>query len=122
MRTVHAGLKTAHLSQAKLIKHWERAARSYEKQTGAKTWLADFSTRNPQQWSLPAAELKNTVELPFEHLTIKLPANYDTWLKRGFGDYMTPPPPQQRVGHRPYRLEFGGWHFNEDGSHSRDPQ
>ena len=122
MRTVHAGLKTAHLSQAKLIKHWERAARSYEKQAGDKTWLADFSTRNPQQWSLPAAELKNTVELPFEHLTIKLPANYDTWLKRGFGDYMTPPPPQQRVGHRPYRLEFGGWHFNEDGSHSRDPQ
>lgn len=35
----------------------------------------------------------------FEHLTVKLPAEYDKYLSTMYGDYMTPPPPEKQVGH-----------------------
>lgn len=38
-------------------------------------------------------------ELPFENLKVKVPSNYDAYLKCMYGDYMTPPPPEKRISH-----------------------
>lgn len=52
--------------------------------------------------------IQTTVDTPFESETMPIPAGYDTVLKRQFGDYMTPPPPDQRgMKHFPERVDFG---------------
>lgn len=45
--------------------------------------------------------------MPFEGLEVRMPNQYDTYLKRLFGDYMTLPPQEKRVNHCPYILDFG---------------
>lgn len=39
------------------------------------------------------------VDLPFEDTTIRCPMDYDEYLKKQFGDYMTLPPENERIGH-----------------------
>lgn len=36
-------------------------------------------------------------EVPFEHLLVNVPKNYDRYLTQLFGDYMTPPPEHLRI-------------------------
>ena len=36
-----------------------------------------------------------------------LPRDYDTLLRRGYGDYMELPPPEQRRNHKPHVVDFG---------------
>lgn len=45
--------------------------------------------------------------LKFEGVEVLMPNQYDTYLKRLFGDYMTLPPEEKRVNHCPYLLDFG---------------
>lgn len=47
-----------------------------------------------------------SIELAFEDTTFKAPNNYDGYLKRLYGDYMTPPPIEQRTGHMPYFVDL----------------
>ena len=55
----------------------------------------------PKEW------FDEGVELPFEDTTIILPKHYDKYLTTEFGDYMTPPPVDQRVSnHGHYFLDF----------------
>ena len=42
------------------------------------------------------AELRRTVELPFEDMMIPCPAGTDEYLTVLYGDYMQPPPPEER--------------------------
>lgn len=45
----------------------------------------------------PAECFAETVYLPFEDITVPVPAGYDTVLRTTYGDYMTFPPPEARV-------------------------
>ena len=47
----------------------------------------------PKEWFVDG------VEMSFEDFSVKLPLQYDLYLKRVFGDYMTPPPVEKRVSH-----------------------
>ena len=84
---------------------WEAAARACEgRQT---SWIADFSDRSPLDWAVTREELQDTIDVPFENITVKLPRAYDAILTRGYGDYMKLPPVEKRKNHYPYRLDFG---------------
>lgn len=50
-----------------------------------------------------AADLDETVYLPFENMTVPVPANYDKVLRNIYGDYMAFPPVEER----------GKWHSND---------
>ena len=40
-----------------------------------------------------------SIELEFEDTTFSAPNNYDAYLKRLYGDYMTPPAKEKQIGH-----------------------
>ena len=46
-------------------------------------------------------------KLEFEGSLYDVPNDYDHILTTVFGDYMTPPPKNQRINHRPVRIDFG---------------
>ena len=47
------------------------------------------------------------VEMPFEGVTMKLPRGYEVNLTNRYGDITQLPPEEERVGHKPYRLDLG---------------
>lgn len=44
--------------------------------------------------------------MPFENLTLRVPSATHEYLTKVFGDYMTPPPPEKRVGHEPQMIKI----------------
>ena len=58
-------------------------------------------------WSASEAELFPARSVPFDDITVRIPAAYDVVLTRGYGDYMRVPDPRDRVTHEPYRIVFG---------------
>ena len=69
--------------------------------------FGDFSTRDPRRWSASEAELFPAHSVPFEDITVHIPAAYDVVLTRGYGDYMRIPDPEDRVTHEPFHIVFG---------------
>jgi lipopolysaccharide cholinephosphotransferase len=41
----------------------------------------------------------NTIEVPFENITINLPVGYHEYLTKLFGDYMSLPPKEKQISH-----------------------
>ena len=61
--------------------------------------------------SVERAWFAETVELPFEHLTLLAPKDYEKYLTYFYGNYMTPPPVAQREDrHNVVELNFGPYH------------
>ncbi len=108
-RTTHRALHTFRVTPGALHRHWEKAARRYE--DTASPLLGDYSTQDPRRWSAREDELFPTVRVPFEGISVELPHAYDAILTRGYGDYMTLPPEEERVNHDAARVDFGGFDF-----------
>lgn len=68
----------------------------------------------------PAQWFSSTVDLPFEDASLPLPANYDEYLTRTYGDYMKMPDEQDRVTHGDLivDLEKGYEHYQKKGQAS----
>ena len=53
---------------------------------------------------------KEVVKVPFENIEACVVKDYDTYLRNLYGNYMTPPPVDQQVGHhynKGFSLEMG---------------
>lgn len=58
--------------------------------------------------TIKAEWVRETVEIPFENMTISAPVEYITYLETFYGDYMTPPPEDKRYNrHSVTQLDFG---------------
>lgn len=102
--TIHTALRLLPVSNATLQRRWERAARKYEGRTTR--YMADYNDRKPLAWAATMDELFPAVEMPFEDITVPVAREYDTLLRRSFGDYMTLPPVDERKNHFPYLLKL----------------
>ena len=102
---VHCGLHLARVSPAQIYRRWERAARLHEDSDSP--LVGDYATQDPRRWSARISEIFPTVRVPFEDIMVELPGDYDAVLTRGYGDYMTLPPMEERVNHRPVEVDFG---------------
>ena len=101
----HRLLKLFHVSSEQIQSKWERASRMFESHPTGQ--LADFSDRSPLKWGIRKDELEDTIDMPFESILVRIPRSYDEVLTRGYGDYMSLPPVEQRKNHYPSRLDFG---------------
>jgi len=54
-----------------------------------------YPGNNTNMW--PTEVFAETVRLPFEDITVPVPAGYDVFLRTTYGDYMQFPPPESRV-------------------------
>lgn len=58
--------------------------------------------------TIKADWVRDTVEIPFEDMTISAPVDYIKYLETFYGDYMTPPPEDKRYNrHSVTELDFG---------------
>ncbi len=83
-------------STQKLIKQYTELQVKYEGQTKNRTML-DYYT--PDKWIIKEDEIFPLQDAMFEDIKVKLPAKNHEILTRHYGDYMTPPPAEQQVGH-----------------------
>ena len=59
-------------------------------------------------WVVSKTCFEKFIDLPFEDDTFKCPANYDEYLTKVYGDYMTPPPEEVRwKGHDVIEVDLG---------------
>lgn len=66
----------------------------------------NYSYPEPKNLFLNITPLEDGV---FEGLSVKLPQNWDFHLTSRYGDYMKMPPENERLGHRPFELDFGDY-------------
>lgn len=62
--------------------------------------------RRPYSNIFDFEDFKDSLEVPFEDTSIKLPIGYDNYLKKDFGDYMQLPPEEKRISHLPAILDL----------------
>ena len=66
----------------------------------------------------PKGIFDQTVRLDFEDMKVSAPAGYDEYLTIAFGDYMTPPPPEEQViKHKPVFVDLNNSYLNYRGIH-----
>lgn len=63
------------------------------------TRMCNYSCARCWTGSFPAEWISESCELLFEDITVTAPARYHELLCHFYGDYMTLPPPEKRVGH-----------------------
>ncbi|WP_022867700.1 LicD family protein [Schaalia vaccimaxillae] len=108
-RGVHTSLHKLRVTPRSIYRKWEAAARLYN-DSGSPV-LGDYSTQDPLRWSAREDEIFPTVRVPFESIHVELPRAYDAILTRGYGNYMSLPPKEERVNHAPVRIDFAGHEF-----------
>lgn len=59
------------------------------------------------KYCFPVDDIFPLGDIEFEGYTFPAPGNIHSFLTQLYGDYMELPPPEERVGHRPFRLSVG---------------
>lgn len=67
------------------------------------SYLACIEWDNTTASATAKADIENPVEVEFNGEKFKAAANIDFYLSHAYGDYMTPPPPHDRVYHHLYK-------------------
>lgn len=102
---IHLFLKMFHIKPAFLYKMLLKEAKKYNNQPTK--YINAFEVTMSHRAYLSMEELYPLKKMKYENLEVTMPNQYDTYLKRLFGDYMTMPPEEKRVNHCPYILDFG---------------
>ena len=86
-------------------------------------WLIDGVGQNIRKGAFPAYWFDETIEVPFENVTLPIPKEYDAYLQHWYGKkYMELPPVSERnSGHTMKRIDLGAYiqrfGFNESKYH-----
>lgn len=90
------------LGPKKLIERRKAAMLRYEGQTAVISCMCPPDDRMTFESDI----YQGTIEMPFENIMIKVPVNYDTILRKYYGDYMELPPENQRVSAHHFKAFF----------------
>ena len=94
-------------SKQSLIKKYENTAAKFNKLKSDEVFEQTVNFKFGY-WVIPSTCFEKMVELPFEDEVFKCSENYDEYLSKVYGDYMTPPPEDKRLkGHQIIEVDFG---------------
>lgn len=99
-------IMAAFFTKEQLVYAYEQCTTQYNKTSCSNVFYHDpvFGGK----WVMPKKIFAEFIQLPFEDDTLTSPVGYDTYLTRGYGDYMTPPPEDKRGNqHGIVKVEFG---------------
>lgn len=85
---------------------WETKLMTRFEHTDAKYYLNYGSPYDLVKETIPISEFEPYEQKEFEGKMYNVPRNWDLYLSRIYGDYMTLPPVEKRVTHYPKRLSF----------------
>ena len=108
-RAVYFALKiaSAFYSHDKLVSKLENEIRKYNGNQ-AEDIVNIGGAYGYKKETIKAQWVRETVEIPFEDMTISAPVDYIKYLETFYGDYMTPPPEDKRYNrHSVTKLDFG---------------
>lgn len=69
--------------------------------------IACLNFPNRKKEYIKKTDLYPLKDIFFEDITVKIPNNYDIYLRTHYDDYMKLPPENQRYGHKPYKIYLG---------------
>lgn len=104
-KMIHYSMRTLHISHVRLYKKLMKLSVRYNHVPTRCCTIYEFT--RPSIGRISKRELYPLRKMPFEDIMVNIPNDYDTYLCRIFGDYMTLPPEGKRVNHCPYKLDFG---------------
>ena len=91
---------------SKSIFKWEKKLMTHFENTDAKYYLNYGSRYDFVKETIPIIEFEPYTQLEFEGKMYNVPRNWDLYLSRIYGDYMTLPPVEKRVTHYPQYISF----------------
>lgn len=104
-RMTHYGLKLLRVSPKRIYERLEKEETRYNHERCR--YLCPLEVTMADHAYISKQEMYPLQRMRFEGVEVLMPNQYDTYLKRLFGDYMTLPPQEKRVNHCPYMLDFG---------------
>lgn len=104
-RVAHCGLKLLRVSPRTIYEKLQREQTRYNHERCR--YLCPLEVTMADHAYISKQEMYPLQRMVFEGLEVRMPNQYDTYLKRLFGDYMTLPPEEQRINHCPHILDFG---------------
>lgn len=105
MRVIHAGLKLFRVTSKKTYKKYlDYATNCPEKDSDL---YIDYSYITGENLMIRKHEAWPLIDVPFEDTTVKVVKNYDSFLRKEYGDYMQLPPEEQRHNHLASFIDFG---------------
>ena len=84
------------LNEFKLSKKLKNKLLKYDPITSQE--IVAFPSEYRQKEMMPYSVYGEGIKIKFEDIKARIPVNYDEYLTRLYGDYMTPPPETERVG------------------------
>ncbi len=79
------------------VRKLDKMHKKYNTENSAK--IANYCGAWGAKEIVPKEYFGNGLIGEFEGLSVRIPQDYDKYLTSLYGDYMTPPPPEKRVGH-----------------------
>ena len=86
----------------KTIKRREKLFKKYA--YSESLMISNFGGAWGERETMPRSIFGEGTTAFFEDLEVIVPQKYDEYLTRLYGDYMTTPPPEKRIGHHYYEL------------------
>ena len=73
-------------------------------QSASCKYIANYGGAWGEKEVMPCAVFGEGRKILFEGIEVLIPENYDEYLTRLYGDYMTPPPIEKQIGHHYYEI------------------
>ena len=82
-----------------VFKHFLQLENEIKKIKGEKFMYYATHTKSLEKSTYPKSWIYNTIEMPFENFKIRIPKQYDQYLKQEYGNYMQLPPKEYQISH-----------------------
>ena len=102
---VYGLLKICHVTPDKTYKKYLKYVTSCKDENS--DLYIDYSYITGENLMVSKSESWPLLDVPFEDTTVKVVKNYDSFLRKEYGDYMELPPEEQRHNHLASFIDFG---------------